>query len=205
MFNVHLRAVLRASVYGNLHIMFPMIATVDELRAAKGFLKDVAWKMKAEGIKISDDYKIGIMIEIPAAAVAADILAKEVDFFSIGTNDLIQYTFAADRMNEHVSYLYQPFNPSLLRLIKMVTSAAHAEGKWAGMCGEMGGEEKALPLLIGLGMDELSMSAPSILRSRYNASKLKKSDCEALVEKALKAANQDEVKALVEDYLATLD
>lgn len=204
MFKVQIRALLRASVYGDLHIMFPMIATIDEFRAAKTFLLDVEAELKEEGIEVSDQYKLGIMIEIPAAAIAADILAREVDFFSIGTNDLIQYTFAADRMNENVSYLYQPFNPSLLRLIKMVTSAAHKEGKWAGMCGEMGGEAAALPLLIGLGMDELSMSAPSVLRSRYMASKMVKADCEALVEKALLASNQDEVKVLVDAYLETL-
>lgn len=204
MFKVQLRALLRASVYGDLHIMFPMIATVDEFRDAKAFLKDVEAELRREGVEVSDSYKLGIMIEIPAAAVAADILAREVDFFSIGTNDLIQYTFAADRMNENVSYLYQPFNPSLLRLIKMVTSAAIAEGKWAGMCGEVAGEADALPLLIGLGLTELSMSAPSILRTRYMASKMKKSDCEALVEEALKAANQEEVKALVKAYLATI-
>lgn len=204
MFKVQIRALLRASVYGDLHIMFPMIATVDEFRSAKAFLKEVEAELREEGADVSDSYKTGIMIEIPAAAIAADILAKEVDFFSIGTNDLIQYTFAADRMNENVSYLYQPFNPSLLRLIKMVTTAAHAEGKWAGMCGEMGGEAAALPLLIGLGMDELSMSAPSILRSRCNASKMNKADCEALADKALKCGNQEEVKALVDGYLATL-
>ncbi len=204
MFKVQIRALLRASVYGDLHIMFPMIATIDEFRAAKAFLKEVEAELKAEGVEVADDYKLGIMIEIPAAAVAADIFAREVDFFSIGTNDLIQYTFAADRMNENVSYLYQPFNPSLLRLIKMVTSAAHKEGKWAGMCGEMAGEAAALPLLIGLGLDELSMSAPGILRARYLASKMVKSDCEALVEKALLASNQDEVKALVDAYIETL-
>ena len=184
MFKVQLRALLRSSMFGDLHIMFPMIATVDEFRNAKALLKDVEVELRAEGVEVSDSYKLGIMIEIPAAAVAADILAKEVDFFSIGTNDLIQYTFAADRMNENVSYLYQPFNPSLLRLIKMVTSAAIAEGKWAGMCGEVAGEADALPLLIGLGLGELSMSAPSILRTRYMASKMNKADCEALVEKA---------------------
>lgn len=204
MFKVQLRALLRASVYGDLHIMFPMIATVDEFRQAKAFLEAVAAQLQGEGIPVSDNYKLGIMIEIPAAAVAADILAKEVDFFSIGTNDLIQYTFAADRMNEQVAYLYQPFNPSLLRLIKMVTSAAHNEGKWAGMCGEMGGEPLALPLLIGLGLDELSMSAPSILRGRYNASKMTKAACEALAEKALMAANEKEVKDLVDAFWAQL-
>ena len=205
MFKVQLRALLRASVYGDLHIMFPMIATVDEFRQARNFLKDVEKELREEGLEVSDDYKLGIMIEIPAAAVAADILAKEVDFFSIGTNDLIQYTFAADRMNENVSYLYQPFNPSLLRLIKMVADAANAEGKWAGMCGEMAGEEKALPLLIGLGLKELSMSAPSILRSRCNASKMTKADCQALVAEALKAANQEEVLTLVDAFFEKLN
>lgn len=204
MFKVQIRALLRASVYGNLHIMFPMIATIDEFRTARDFLQKVEAELKAEGVAVSDTYKLGVMIEIPAAAVAADILAREVDFFSIGTNDLIQYTFAADRMNENVAYLYQPFNPSLLRLIKMVADAAEKEGKWAGMCGEMAGEAKALPLLIGLGLTELSMSAPSILRSRYMASKMNKKDCQALVEKALLASNQEEVLALVDAYLEQL-
>lgn len=203
-FKTQLRALLRASVHGDLHIMFPMIATVDELRAAKEFLTTVKEELVAEGTKVSDDIKVGIMIEIPAAAIASDILAKEVDFFSIGTNDLIQYTFAADRMNEKVSYLYQPFNPSLLRLINMVIENAHKEGKWVGMCGEMAGEIKALPLLIGLGLDEFSMSASGIMRARYLADRIDSEDAKALVKEALMQPNQEAVLNLVDAYLKSI-
>ena len=139
------------------------------------------------------DIEVGIMVEIPSTAVQADVFAKEVDFFSIGTNDLIQYTFAADRMNERVSYLYQPYNPAILRLVKMVIDAAHKEGKWAGMCGEMAGDEIAVPLLIGLGLDEFSMSATSILPARTQIKKLKKSDMVELVNEALQMGTAEEV------------
>ncbi len=172
-----------------------------ELRKAKEFLANVKAELVEEGIEVSESVKVGIMIEIPAAAVIADVLAKEVDFFSIGTNDLIQYTFAADRMNEKVSYLYQPFNPSLLRLISMVIKAAHKEGKWAGMCGEMAGEIKALPLLIGLGLDEYSMSASGILKARYLADKIDSEEAKALAEKALECDSQIAVLELVDAYL----
>ncbi len=160
-FKTQLRALLRASVYGNLKIMFPMIATLDEFRAAKEILLRVKEELEQEGHAVGA-FELGIMIEIPAAAVLAYAFAKEVDFFSIGTNDLIQYSFAADRMNQKVSYLYQPYHPALLHLIKNVIDAAHNEGKWTGMCGEMAGELTAAPLLLGLGLDEFSMSASSI-------------------------------------------
>ena len=166
MFRTQLRALLRASVHGHLRIMFPMVALLKEFRAAKAIFEEEKSKLKAEGIAVADDIEVGIMIEIPAAAMLADQFAKEVDFFSIGTNDLIQYTMAADRMNEQVSYLYQPYNPSILRLINNVIKAAHAEGKWAGMCGEMAGDQQAVPLLVGMGLDEFSMSATSVLRTR---------------------------------------
>lgn len=166
MFRTQMRALLRASVHGNLRIMFPMVATLKEFRAAKAIFEDEKQKLVNEGVEVSNDIQVGIMIEIPAAAVLADKFAKEVDFFSVGTNDLIQYTMAADRMNERVSYLYQPYNPSILRLIKNVIDAAHAEGKWAGMCGEMAGDQTAVPLLLGMGLDEFSMSATSILKTR---------------------------------------
>ena len=164
-FRTQLRALLRASVYGNLRIMFPMIATLQEFRDAKAIYTEEKEKLENEGIEVSDSIQVGIMVEIPAAAVLADQFAKEVDFFSLGTNDLIQYTMAADRMNERVSYLYQPYNPSILRLIKNVIDAAHAEGKWAGMCGEVAGDQTAVPLLVGMGLDEFSMSATSILKN----------------------------------------
>ncbi|WP_374720104.1 phosphoenolpyruvate--protein phosphotransferase, partial [Parageobacillus toebii] len=149
MFRTQLRALLRASVYGNLKIMFPMIATLDEFRQAKAILLEEKEKLQREGVPVADDIEVGMMVEIPAAAVLADQFAKEVDFFSIGTNDLIQYTMAADRMNERVSYLYQPYNPAILRLISNVIDAAHKEGKWAGMCGEMAGDAIAIPILLG--------------------------------------------------------
>ncbi|WP_313093417.1 phosphoenolpyruvate--protein phosphotransferase, partial [Streptococcus parasuis] len=150
MFRTQLRALLRSSVHGKLRIMFPMVALLTEFRAAKAILDEEKANLLAEGVAVADDIQVGIMIEIPAAAMLADQFAKEVDFFSIGTNDLIQYTMAADRMNEQVSYLYQPYNPSILRLINNVIKAAHAEGKWAGMCGEMAGDQQAVPLLVGM-------------------------------------------------------
>jgi len=203
-FKTQLRAMLRASVFGDLHIMFPMIATIDELRMAKKILNEVKETLIAEGKKVSDSIKIGIMIEIPAAAIASDILAKEVDFFSIGTNDLIQYTFAADRMNEKVSYLYQPLNPSLLRLISMVIVNAHKEGIQVGMCGEMAGDLKALPILIGLGLDEFSMSSSGILRTRYLANLIDSKKAEKLAKNALQKANQEEILELVGSFLDNL-
>ncbi|MBT2698444.1 phosphoenolpyruvate--protein phosphotransferase [Bacillus sp. ISL-40] len=184
-FRTQLRALLRASNYGNLKIMFPMIATLDEFRAAKTILEDEKQKLLAEGQKVSDEIELGIMVEIPSTAILADQFAKEVDFFSIGTNDLIQYTMAADRMNQRVSYLYQPYSPSILRLVKMVIDAAHAEGKWTGMCGEMAGDETAIPVLLGLGLDEFSMSATSILKARSQIRNLKKSDMEKLAQQVL--------------------
>lgn len=201
MFRTQLRALLRASVFGKLRIMFPMIATLGEFRQAKGMLLEEKETLVNEGIEVSEDIEIGIMIEIPAAAVIADKFAKEVDFFSIGTNDLIQYTMAADRMNERVSYLYQPYNPAILRLIKNVIDASHKEGKWTGMCGEMAGDQTAVPLLMGLGLDEFSMSASSILKTR---SLMKRLDTTKMAELAEKAINDcdtaEEVVELVETY-----
>ncbi|MCU09174.1 phosphoenolpyruvate--protein phosphotransferase [Listeria monocytogenes] len=202
LFRTQLRALLRASVYGNLKIMFPMIATVNEFRQARDILLDEKAKLKAAGTEVSDSIELGIMIEIPAAAVLADQFAKEVDFFSIGTNDLIQYTMAADRMNERVSYLYQPYNPSILRLVKMVIDASHKEGKWTGMCGEMAGDQTAVPLLLGLGLDEFSMSASSILKSRSLIKRLYQSEMVKLAEEALNKSTAEEVVELVEKYTA---
>ena len=198
MFRTQLRALLRASVHGKLRIMFPMVALLTEFRTAKGILEEEKAKLVAEGVAVADDIEVGIMIEIPAAAMLADQFAKEVDFFSIGTNDLIQYTMAADRMNEQVSYLYQPYNPSILRLINNVIKAAHAEGKWAGMCGEMAGEALAAPLLLGLGLDEFSMSATSILAQRKRIRELSYEDSKKLAEKATtELSTMEEVVDLV--------
>lgn len=197
-FRTQLRALLRASVYGDLHIMFPMIATLGEFRKAKGILMEEKAKLEAEGVKVSDNFEVGIMIEIPAAAVLADQFAKEVDFFSIGTNDLIQYTFAADRMSSTINYLYQPFNPSILRLVKNTIDAAHANGKWTGMCGEMAGEALAAPLLLGLGLDEFSMSATSILAQRKRIRSLSYEESKKLAEDCLSnAMTMEEVVAKV--------
>ncbi|WP_283692716.1 phosphoenolpyruvate--protein phosphotransferase [Clostridium perfringens] len=165
-FRVQIRALLRASVYGNLAVMFPMISGLEEFQQAKAFVEECKAELKAEGIAYSDSIQWGIMVEIPAAAVYADELAKHVDFFSIGTNDLIQYTLAADRMSEKVSYLYNPMHPAVLRLIKMTIDGAHKHGKWVGMCGEMAGDERAIPTLVEYGLDEFSMSATSILTAK---------------------------------------
>ncbi|EOS7796729.1 phosphoenolpyruvate--protein phosphotransferase [Enterococcus hirae] len=202
MFRTQMRALLRASVHGNLRIMFPMVATLKEFRAAKAIFEDEKQKLLNEGVEVSDTIQVGIMIEIPAAAVLADKFAKEVDFFSVGTNDLIQYTMAADRMNERVSYLYQPYNPSILRLIKNVIDAAHAEGKWAGMCGEMAGDQTAVPLLVGMGLDEFSMSATSILKTRSLMKRLDTTKMAELADRALKECDtMEEIVELVNEYV----
>ncbi|MGE6537495.1 phosphoenolpyruvate--protein phosphotransferase [Bacillus luti] len=199
MFRAQLRALLRASVYGNLKILFPMIATLDEFRQAKAILIEEKDKLQAEGTIIAESIEVGMMVEIPSSAVMAHQFAKEVDFFSIGTNDLIQYTLAADRMNERVSYLYQPYNPAILRLIKNVIDAAHNEGKWAGICGEMAGDEIAIPILLGLGLDEFSMSATSILRARNQILKLSKAEINLVIEQILNMTTSEEVERFVKD------
>lgn len=197
-FRTQLRALLRASNYGNLAIMFPMIATVSEFKQARAIYDEERAKLVKAGTPVADKIEVGMMMEIPAAAVIADKLAKYADFFSIGTNDLIQYSMAADRGNEHVSYLYQPYNPSILRLVKRIIDAAHAEGKWAGMCGEAAGDPIMVPLLLGMGLDEYSMSATSILKIRSLMRQLDTNDMKALADKALTDAETNEdVIALV--------
>ncbi|QER67155.1 phosphoenolpyruvate--protein phosphotransferase [Paucilactobacillus nenjiangensis] len=198
-FRTQLRALLRASNYGKIAIMFPMIATVNEFKQARAIYDEERQKMIDAGQPVADNIEVGMMMEIPAAVIIADKLAKYADFFSIGTNDLIQYTFAADRGNEHVSYLYQPYNPSLLRLIKQVIDTAHAEGKWAGMCGEMAGDQIAVPILMGLGLDEFSMSATSMLQTRSLMKRLNTADVKTLADKALELETNEEVQKLVED------
>ena len=199
-FRPQLRALLRASAYGKLNIMFPMVATIKEFRDAKALLLEEKENLTNEGIEVSDDIEVGIMVEIPSTAALADVFAKEVDFFSIGTNDLIQYTMAADRMSERVSYLYQPYNPAILRLVQQVIDASHKEGKWTGMCGEMAGDEIAIPLLLGLGLDEFSMSATSILKARRQIKGLSKNEMEELAQKAINCATSEEVQDLVSNY-----
>lgn len=200
-FRVQLRALLRASAFGKLCIMFPMIATVAEFREAKSVYDEERAKLIAEGVTVGD-VQVGIMIEIPAAAVLADQLAKEADFFSIGTNDLIQYSMAADRMSQPVSYLYQPLNPSVLRLIKMAIDGAHKEGKWCGMCGEMAGDELAAPVLLGLGLDEFSMSATSILPARKIINSLSYAKMKELAEKAVASSTEAEVVELIKNTIS---
>jgi phosphotransferase system enzyme I (PtsI) len=202
LFRTQLRALLRASAYGNLKIMFPMIATLEEFRQAKAVLEEEKQALLDKGIAVSEQLEVGIMIEIPAAAMIADLFAKEVDFFSIGTNDLIQYTMAADRMNERVSYLYQPYHPAVLRLIHRVIQAAHAEGKWVGMCGEMAGDPVAIPILLGMGLDEFSMSAGSILPARYQISRLSKEAAAAYTDTILSMSTSQEVEAFVRKTFA---
>lgn len=199
-FRPQLRALLRASVYGKLNIMFPMVATIQEFRDAKAILLEEKENLTNEGVDVSDDIEIGIMVEIPSTAALADVFAKEVDFFSIGTNDLIQYTMAADRMSERVSYLYQPYNPAILRLVKQVIEASHKENKWTGMCGEMAGDETAIPILLGLGLDEFSMSASSVLKARRQIKGLSKNEMNELAERAIDCATTEEVEALVREY-----
>ncbi|MCR1902583.1 phosphoenolpyruvate--protein phosphotransferase [Lactobacillus taiwanensis] len=204
-FRTQLRALLRASAYGPLGIMFPMIGTLAELREAKQILAEEKDKLAKEGVKIGDDLQVGMMIEVPAAAVLADQFAKEVDFFSIGTNDLIQYTMAADRGNDNVSYLYQPYNPSVLRLIKHTIDGAHENGIWCGMCGEAAGDDIMFPILLSMGLDEYSMSATSILRIRSLMKKINTDDIKELANKAcFVSETADENKKLVEETMKKL-
>ncbi|TFJ93362.1 phosphoenolpyruvate--protein phosphotransferase [Lentibacillus salicampi] len=198
-FRTQLRALLRASVHGNLKIMFPMVATLEEFRQAKGMLLDEKQNLKDEGTAVSDDIEVGIMVEIPSTAVTARQFAKEVDFFSIGTNDLIQYTMAADRMNERVSYLYQPYHPAILNLVNSVIEAAHAEDKWVGMCGEMAGDSIAIPALLGLGLDEFSMSATSILPARTQIRDLSKEKMASYKDKLLSMGTTEEVVEFIRE------
>lgn len=201
-FRTQLRALIRASVYGKLCIMFPMIATVQEFCDAKAIYEEEKANLIKEGVAVADNIEVGMMVEIPAAAVLADQFAKYADFFSIGTNDLIQYSMAADRMSENVSYLYQPYNPAVLRLVKMTIDGAHKEGKWAGMCGAMAGEEYAAPILLGLGLDEFSMSATQILKARKIINSLSKKEMEEVAAEALNKQTADEVLAFVKEKLA---
>ncbi|RRG17520.1 phosphoenolpyruvate--protein phosphotransferase [Weissella viridescens] len=196
-FRTQLRALIRASAFGNLWIMFPMVATLPEFRAARDIFNEEKAKLIEEGVAVSDNIKLGIMIEVPAAAILADKFAQEVDFFSIGTNDLIGYTMAADRGNDKVSYLYQPYNPSILRIVDSVIKAAHKYGKVAAMCGEMAGDPIAVPILMGMGLDEFSMSATSVLPTRALMRQLDASKLQQLAEQAIEAETSEDVIALV--------
>jgi phosphotransferase system enzyme I (PtsI) len=200
MFKTQLKAILRASVYGNVKIMFPMISTVQELKDAKKIYEKAKNELRQNKIPFKDDIEIGIMIEIPSAAIISDLLAKEVDFFSIGTNDLIQYTMAVDRMNLKLSHLYSQYHPALLRLVKSIITNAHDAGIWVGMCGEAAGDPKLIPVFVGMGLDEFSMNSPSILRSRYIIRDLNKKDMEQIADKVLNIETAMEV----EKYLSNV-
>ena len=200
--NAQLRAVLRASAYGKLAVMFPMIISVEEIRELKSVIEELKVELRNEGKTFDENIQIGVMVETPSAAVNAKFLAKEVDFFSIGTNDLTQYTLAVDRGNELISHLYNPMSPSVLSLIKQVIDASHAEGKWTGMCGELAGDERATVLLLGMGLDEFSMSAISVPRIKKLIRNVNYQDAKLLAEKALQQPTAAEIERLVIDFLA---
>jgi len=199
-FKTQLRALLRASVYGNLKIMFPMISSLEELLDAKEMLEVCKKELTKEGVEYSNTFEVGMMIEVPSAAIISDILAKHVDFFSIGTNDLVQYTCAVDRMNQQISNLYNPFNPGVLRLIKMVIDNGHKEGLWVGMCGETAGDPRIIPILIGLGLDEFSMSPISILKARKLIRSLDSTEMTKLADEVVNMGRADDIEAYITQY-----
>ena len=197
-----LRAVLRASAFGKLAVMFPMIISVEEIRELKSVLETLKAELRAEGKAFDENIQVGVMVETPSAAVNAKFLAKEVDFFSIGTNDLTQYTLAVDRGNELISHLYNPMSPSVLGLIKQVIDASHAEGKWTGMCGELAGDERATLLLLGMGLDEFSMSAISVPRIKKLIRHVNYQEVKALADEALQKPTAAEIEQLIQAFLA---
>jgi phosphotransferase system enzyme I (PtsI) len=194
-FKTQLRAILRASVAGNVKIMFPMISGLEELRRAKAVLDECKDELRHAGVPLAEKIEVGAMIEIPSAAISANVLASQVDFFSIGTNDLIQYTLAVDRVNEKLAHLYEPTHPAILRLLKMAADAAHANHIWVGVCGEMAGDVALIPLLLGLGIDELSASASLVPRIKRAVQSLAIPECRELVEEALKLNTGSEILA----------
>ena len=200
-FKVQLRALLRASAFGDIHIMYPMIASVEEVKQANAMLDECKEELTAEGKEFNKDIKVGIMIEVPAAAVISPILAKYVDFFSIGTNDLCQYTLAVDRMNEAIGSLYQPLHPGVIRLIKHVIDASHEQGKFTGMCGELAGDPVATMILLGLGLDEFSMTASSIPLIKNILRSVSKAECEEVANKALTMDTAEEITGYAKSVL----
>ncbi len=201
LFKEQLRALVRASAYGNLKIMFPMISGMDELIRAKELLAEAKREAMEKDAELQPTYEVGLMIETPAAAMMADQLAKQVDFFSIGTNDLIQYTVAVDRMNEHIAQLYDPFHPAVLRLIKRTIEQGAKAGIWVGMCGELAGDPKLIPVFVGMGLDEFSMSAGSILEARSLISKSSMEELAPKVDELLALGSGKEVKQYIEENL----
>lgn len=200
--NTQLRAALRASAFGQLALMFPMIISVEEIRALKAVLEKLKSELRDQQVAFDENIQIGVMIETPAAAINAKFLAKEVDFFSIGTNDLTQYTLAVDRGNEMISHLYNPMSPAVLHLIQQVIDASHAEGKWTGMCGELAGDERASILLLGMGLDEFSMNASSIPRIKKRIRNVHYCDAKLLAKRALQLPTATEVEQLINDFFA---
>lgn len=200
-FRTQLRALLRASAYGNIRIMFPMISSVEELREAKRIVEEVKGELRKENKKFDENIQLGMMIEIPSTAVISDMLAKEVDFFSIGTNDLIQYTTAVDRGNQKIAHLYNQFHPALLRLVKMTIENGHKAGIWVGMCGEVAGDPKLIPILAGMGLDEFSMSPSSILRARAIIRNVSRSDMKGHVEKVINIPAASEIEKYIDENI----
>ncbi|OOX29407.1 phosphoenolpyruvate--protein phosphotransferase, partial [Vibrio parahaemolyticus] len=197
-----LRGILRASAHGKLRIMFPMIISVEEIRELKNAIEEYKAELRAEGLAFDENIEIGVMVETPAAAAIAHHLAKEVSFFSIGTNDLTQYTLAVDRGNEMISHLYNPLSPAVLTVIKQVIDASHAEGKWTGMCGELAGDERATLLLLGMGLDEFSMSGISIPKVKKVIRNSNFAEVKAMAEEALSLPTAAEIEAVVEKFIA---
>ena len=200
-FKVQLRALYRASAYGNIKIMFPMISSLEELRKAKSIVEEVKDELRSEGISFNEVMEVGIMVEVPSVAIMSDLFAKEVDFFSIGTNDLIQYTTAVDRGNSKIAHLYNQYHPAVLRLIKTVIDNGHKEGIWVGMCGEIAGDPKLIPVLLGMGLDEFSMSSSSILRARWIISNTSKDEMKKVVDKILMMSTATEVEDFLDKYI----
>jgi len=203
-FRRQLRAILRASIYGHIKIMFPMVSSIEEVRAAKTMLEEVQRDFRRHRVAFNREIEVGIMIETPSAAVAADLLAREVDFFSVGSNDLIQYTLAVDRVNENVAHLYEPLHPSVLRLIQNTIHAGHRQGIWVGVCGEIAGDPTMAAILVGMGIDELSMGALRIPEIKQVIRQLRMSDVRALVRELLTKASAEQVRATIAEHMVRL-
>ena len=200
-FRVQLRALLRASVHGNLEVMFPMVSGIEELESLLDFLREVKDELRAEGAPFKEEFPVGIMVEVPSAALTTDILAHKVDFFSIGTNDLIQYAIAVDRGNEKIAYLYEPFHPAVLRLLKMVIDKAHEAGVPVSMCGEMAGDPMAAVILLGLGLDAFSMSSAGILEVKKIIRSVSMAEAKALVKAVMDMHSYNEIDSYVKDWM----
>jgi phosphotransferase system enzyme I (PtsI) len=200
LFVTQLRAIVRASAYGKIRVMFPMISCLEEWKIARGIVEEVKEQLRTEGHSFDEEIEVGIMVEVPSVAILAKQFAKEVDFFSIGTNDLVQYTLAVDRMNEKIDYLYDHFNPAILSLVQNVVNAAHAAGKFVGMCGGMAGDPKAVPVLLALGLDELSMSATSIRKVKYTINQLELAKCKNLLAEVLQMNTAQDIRLKIERF-----